>query len=155
MSATPAPVVDHHIASLDEDLGADAPAIVRTLASRLVDAGRVTDLDAFVEAVLAREAIGSTVLPGGIAMPHARSHAVTTPSVAVARLPVPVVFHEGAEPVGLVLLVAAPDADPQGYLSLLQKVATACVKPAFAIDLAEARTQEGLAEVARAGIERR
>src|SRR5262245_27827456 len=104
---------------------------------------------------MAREALGSTVLPGGIAMPHARSHAATAASVAVARLPQPVTFSSGADPVRLVLLIAAPGDDSQGYLALLQKIATACVKQVFVSDLAEARTAEGLADLVGTAVAKR
>ena len=66
------PVTTPDIASLDQDLGADAAAVIRSLATKLHDDGRVSDIDVFVDAALAREALGSTVLPGGIAMPSGR-----------------------------------------------------------------------------------
>jgi PTS system fructose-specific IIA component len=144
---TPPPVSAPDIASLDQDLGADGAAVIRSLAGLLHDAGRVSDVDVFVDAALAREALGSTVLPGGLAMPHARSHAVSTSSVAVARLAEPVSFPSGSEPVRLVLLIAAPGDDSAGYLALLQKIATACVKFGFVSDLTDARTPEALAEL--------
>jgi PTS system fructose-specific IIC component len=141
------PVTTPDIASLDQDLGADGAAVIRSLAALLHDAGRISDIDVFVDAALAREALGSTVLPGGLAMPHARSHAVTTPSVAVARLAEPVTFASGSEPVRFVLLIAAPGDDSAGYLALLQKIAIACVKFGFVSDLTEARTTEALADL--------
>ena len=155
MNDTPSPVSSPDIASLDQDLGADGAAVIRSLASLLRDAGRVSDVDVFVDAALAREALGSTVLPGGLAMPHARSHAVSTQSVAVARLPEPVSFPSGSEPVSLVLLIAAPGDDSVGYLALLQKIATACVKFGFVSDLTEARTPQALADLVNDAVGRR
>jgi fructose PTS system EIIA component len=144
---TPSPVSTPDIVSLDQDLGADGAAVIRSLAALLQDAGRISDVDVFVDAALAREALGSTVLPGGMAMPHARSHAVTTKSVAVARLAEPIAFAAGSEPVRLVLLIASPGDDSAGYLALLQKIATACVKFGFASDLSDARTPAALAQI--------
>ncbi|MFC6342121.1 hypothetical protein ACFP8W_09040, partial [Nocardioides hankookensis] len=63
---SPSPVSTPDIASLDQDLGADGAAVIRSLAGLLHDAGRVSDVDVFVDAALAREALGSTVLPGGL-----------------------------------------------------------------------------------------
>lgn len=146
MTDTPA-VTTPDLTSLDQPLGEDAATIVRALATRLADAGRVSDVDMLVEAVLAREALGSTVLPRGIAMPHARSAAVLHPSVAVARLPEPVAFSPDADPIRLVLLIAAAGEDPGNYLTLLQKVAAACVKNAFVRDLADAATPEAMSTV--------
>ncbi len=148
MTDTPPAFVVPEIASLDAALGEDSTQIVRSLTGLLRDAGRVGDADVFVDAVLAREALGSTVLPGGIALPHARSAAANTLSVAVARLPVSVVFREGAEPVRLVFLIAGPGDDPAGYLQLLAKIATACVKFAFVDQLLTARSVEELTSLA-------
>ena len=146
------PVSTPDIASLDQDLGADGAAVIRSLATLLHDAGRISDVDVFVDAALAREALGSTVLPGGLAMPHARSHAVSNPSVAVARLAEPVTFASGSEPVRMVLLIAAPGDDSAGYLALLQKIATACVKFGFVSDLTDARTTEALADLVNSAV---
>ncbi len=154
MNDTP-PVTTPDLAFLDQDLGSDAPEVIRSIATRLLDAGRISDVDVFVEAALAREALGSTVLPGGIGMPHARSASVVSPSVAVARLPKPIVWAPGADPVNLVLLIAAAGDDSDGYLALLQKVATACVKVSFVADLADARTPEGLSDLVSGALGRR
>ena len=149
------PFVVPEIVSLDAPLGDDSTQIVRALTGLLHEAGRVDDPDTFVEAVLAREALGSTVLPGGVAIPHARSVAATALSVAVARLPEPVDFREGSDPVRIVFLIAGPGDDPAGYLQLLAKIATACVKYAFVDELLEVRTHEGLAALGAEAVGRR
>lgn len=147
MNSSADAVVTPETTSYGQDLGADTAAVVRSLATRLHAAERISDIDVFVDAVMAREALGSTVLPGGIAMPHARSHAVVAPTVAVALLPEAVELSPGADPVRLVLLIAAPGQDSAGYLALLQKVATACVKNAFIDDVLASRDAGSLAEV--------
>jgi fructose PTS system EIIA component len=128
-----------------EDLGPDAATVIGALSARLHAAGRVDQADPLTEAVLAREAIGTTALPGGIAMPHARHESVTTPSVVAALLPEAVTWTDGSGPVRLVLLVAAPDSN--GYLALVQKVAAACVKKAFVDDVNSAGSADELAEI--------
>ena len=52
----------------------------------------------------------------------------------------------------LVLLIAAPGDDSAGYLALLQKIATACVKFGFVSDLTDARTTEALADIVNAAV---
>ena len=155
MNDAPAPIVTSQIVSLDVPLGDGSGEIVRSLATLLADAGRVDDVDVFVEAVLAREALGPTVLPGGIALPHARSAAVTTPSVAVARLPEPASFRDDTEPVRLVLLIAGLGDDPAGYLQVLSKIATACVKYSFVDELLRVRTAEEMADLVSQAVGRR
>lgn len=142
-----APAVTPELSVVGEDLGPDADSVVRALAARLHAAGRADDADALTDAVLAREAIGSTALPGGIAMPHARHATVTTPTVAAALLPEAVSWTDGSGPVRLVLLVAAPGDDSAGYLGLVQRVAAACVKTAFIDDVQAAGSADELADV--------
>lgn len=139
------PLVDPGTVSVHEDLGDSLEACARSLADLLVAAGRLSDAETYVADVLAREAKGSTVLPGGVALPHARSSAVLTPSVAVATLPRRLTAGTGEE-VDLVFLLAVPDEDPEAYLQLLKKVTTAVVKPGFREDC---RAAAGPAELAR------
>lgn len=131
MTSSPEPFTTADLVTLDHAGAGDARSTVQALADRLAGAGRVSDADAFVEAVMTREALESTALPGGLAIPHARSGAVTTLSVAVARLAAPVRFHEAKPEVDVVLLIAAPDEDPSTYLKVLAKIAGACVRSSF------------------------
>src|SRR4051812_37600653 len=62
---------------LDADLGADKDAVVRRLAGLVAGAGRATSAEALHADAMAREAQAPTGLPGGIAIPHCRSAAVT------------------------------------------------------------------------------
>ena len=65
------------LVAIDADLGADREAVIRTLAGLVVESGRASDLDGLVADALAREAKADTGLPGGLAIPHCRSTAVT------------------------------------------------------------------------------
>lgn len=155
MRVTALPVVVPELSVVGEDLGPDAASVVRALVDRLHAADRISDPEALVEAVLARDALASTALPGGIAMPHARSAAVTVPSIAIAQLPEAITWTDGTREARLVLLIAAPGDDPVGYLDLLQKVATACVKTAIVDDMAAAATPAQLAGVLATAIRQR
>lgn len=154
MSDPAQPVTVPAIVSVDRATGEGARGVVEALTALLADAGRVSDADAFVEAVLAREELESTVLPGGLALPHARSGAVEQLSVAVARLPEPVTFHEGKPPVAVALLIAAPDQDASGYLQVLSKLAGACVKSSFRASLKSAETADEVAMLITAAVGR-
>src|SRR4051812_36535105 len=103
-----ADLVDLQTVSVRADLGGTLEECVRALAALLDDAGRLSDVDAFVADVLAREAKGATALPGGVALPHARSAAVLEPTVAVATLPKPVVAPNDHD-FDLIFLLAVPD----------------------------------------------
>lgn len=133
-------IIAEDLILLDADLGADKNAVIERLASVLADAGRATDASALLDAALAREAQSATGLPGGIAIPHCRSAAVTTASLGFARLSPKVDFGAPDGDADLVFLIAAPEGAGAEHMKLLSSLARALVKPAFVTSLREART---------------
>ena len=125
---------------LDADLGSEKAAVVRRLAGLVADAGRATGGEALAGDALAREAQAATGLPGGIAIPHCRSAAVTQASLAFARLSPRVDFGAADGPADLVFLIAAPAAGDADHLTLLSALARALVRPDFVAALRAAAT---------------
>ena len=68
------------LVSLDQPLGGDKAAVIRALTARVAAQGRATDAEQLYTDAWAREETDETGLPGGIAIPHAKSSSVTTPS---------------------------------------------------------------------------
>ncbi|WP_037677240.1 fructose-specific PTS transporter subunit EIIC [Streptomyces griseus] len=86
-------------------------AAIRELAGLLVRTGRVADQDELVRTALRREEQGTTGLGEGIAIPHAKTDAVTAPVVGFAR------SDEGVDwgsldgtKARLVFMIAVPEA---------------------------------------------
>jgi PTS system fructose-specific IIC component len=127
---------------LDADLGADKGAVVRRLAELVAAAGRATDVDALHADVVAREAQAATGLPGGIAIPHCRSAAVTQASLAFARLSPKVDFGAPDGPADLAFLIAAPAHGDADHLTLLTALARALIRPEFVASLRSATSDE-------------
>ncbi|MFJ3883415.1 fructose-specific PTS transporter subunit EIIC [Streptomyces sp. NPDC090077] len=68
------------------ELAADTKeAAIREMAGMLASTGNVRDVDELVRVALAREAQGTTGLGESIAIPHAKTDAVTRPTVGFAR----------------------------------------------------------------------
>ena len=63
----------------------DRHEATRKLAQRLEKAGRVTDLNGFLDDVKTRETQMPTGIEGGIGIPHARSAHVTVPTLGFGR----------------------------------------------------------------------
>ncbi|MGB6274484.1 MAG: PTS sugar transporter subunit IIA, partial [Rhodococcus sp. (in: high G+C Gram-positive bacteria)] len=101
-------IIAEDLILLDADLGESKEAVIERLAGVLASAGRATETDALRDAALAREAQSATGLPGGIAIPHCRSEAVTSASLGFARLNPKVDFGAPDGPADLVFLIAAP-----------------------------------------------
>ncbi|WP_279105113.1 PTS sugar transporter subunit IIA, partial [Gordonia paraffinivorans] len=79
-------IITAQTVSLDVDAGADPAAVITALSNALGAAGRTTDPADLARAALEREAKSATGLPGGIAIPHARTASVTAAGLAMARL---------------------------------------------------------------------
>jgi PTS system fructose-specific IIC component len=135
-------LITTELVALDADLGADKSAVIRRLAELVAGAGRATDAGALHSDVLAREAQAATGLPGGIAIPHCRSEAVTEASLGFARLSPKVDFGAPDGPAELVFLIAAPAHGDADHLTLLTALARALVRPEFVASLRSAGSAE-------------
>ncbi|MGF0316993.1 PTS fructose transporter subunit IIABC [Nocardia fluminea] len=133
-------IITSDLIALDADLGADKGEVITALAGELAAAGRATDAATVAEAALTRESQSATGLPGGIAIPHCRSAAVTTASLVFARLAPGVDFGAPDGPADLVFLIAAPEGAGAEHMKLLSSLARALVRPAFVADLRAAAT---------------
>ena len=129
--------------------GTDRKAVVRELAQRLVEDGRVTDLDTFLADVDAREAQMPTGLEGGIGIPHCRSEAVTTPSLAFGRSSAGVDFGAEDGPAKLIFLIAAPEGGGEEHMTVLAALARRLVRAEFTKTLTEATDPAELAAYIR------
>ena len=69
------------LVALDADLGATKDDVIASLAQLVADAGRA-DAAGLTADALAREGKAATGLPGGIAIPHCRSAAVSQASTS-------------------------------------------------------------------------
>jgi fructose PTS system EIIBC or EIIC component len=130
------------LVALDADLGSDKATVVRRLAGLVAGAGRATGADGLADDALAREAQAATGLPGGIAIPHCRSAAVTEASLAFARLTPGVDFGAPDGPADVVFLIAAPAHGDADHLTLLTALARALVRPEFVASLRAADSPE-------------
>lgn len=122
---------------VDLDLPAgDRRTAVRSLAERLVRAGRVTDLEQFLADIEAREAQMPTGLDGGIGIPHCRSTAVTEPTLGFGRSTDGVDFGaEDGRPADLVFLIAAPSGGGSDHMTVLAALARRLVRKSFTGEL--------------------
>ncbi|WP_353510414.1 fructose-specific PTS transporter subunit EIIC [Intrasporangium sp.] len=127
--------------------GADRHAATRTLAERLVATGRCTDLNTFLADVRKREETMATGLPGGIGIPHARSAAITEPSLVFGRATDGIDWGAKDGPATLVFLIAAPEGGGEAHMQMLPKLARALMKKDFKAALAAATTEEEVVRI--------
>ena len=131
---------------------------------RMVDlmaaGGRLKDKAGYKEGILAREALGSTGIGGGIAIPHAKVEAVKEPGLAAMVVPDGVDYEAFDGSLAHILfMIAAPAEGADVHLEALSRLSTLLMNPDFMEGLLKAGSKEEFlkvideAETARFGAE--
>jgi fructose-specific phosphotransferase system IIA component len=140
MSITIDDITSSNLVTLDLEV-ADQWAAIDALADLLDKDGRLSDRDAYAEAVYAREKeTGGTAMEMGIAIPHAKSAGVSQAGVAFGRTSTPLDY--GEEKADLIFLIAAPEGEHNLHVTVLQQLARRLVHESFRTSLREASTPE-------------
>ncbi|MGV8912737.1 MAG: PTS fructose transporter subunit IIABC [Rhodoglobus sp.] len=129
---------------LDADLGTDREGVIRALTNLVAAQGRATNAESLFDDAWAREQLTDTGVPGGIAIPHCRSEAVTEPTLVMARLAPAVDFGATDAPADLIFLIAAPAGADKEHLTVLSALARSLVNPEFVDSLRAAATREDI-----------
>ncbi|MGO4238268.1 PTS fructose transporter subunit IIABC [Pseudarthrobacter sp. YAF2] len=140
-------LITTELVELDQNLGNAPEAVIRHLASKVAATGRATEVEGLFADAFAREQKTATGIPGGIAIPHCRSAAVTVPTLAMARLNPKVDFGAKDGPADLVFFIAAPDGADQEHLKLLSKLARSLIKKDFTAALRNASSEAEIVEL--------
>ena len=122
------------LVALDADLGSTKADVIGSLAKLVAAAGRA-DAEGLKADALKREGQAATGLPGGIAIPHCRSAAVSQASLAFARLSHKVDFGAKDGPADIVFLIAAAAEGDADHMKLLTQLARALVRKDFLASL--------------------
>ena len=108
-------------------------AVIEEMIKSLVDHGYVTDFEIFKEGILAREALTSTGLGEGIAMPHSKNSAVKEATVLFAKSNKGVNYESlDGQPTDLFFMIAAPEGANDTHLAALAELSQYLMKDGFA-----------------------
>lgn len=118
-----------HCMKISEALGADnvfldvaassKPAVLAFLAAKAGAALGISSEDIY-DALQNREALGSTGMGSGIAIPHAQTNGIVQPFALMAKVASPIDFEAiDEEPVDVVCLILTPLDEQSRHLSLL------------------------------------
>ncbi|WKV15850.1 fructose-specific PTS transporter subunit EIIC [Janibacter limosus] len=130
----------------------DRHAATRTPAETLVATGRSTDLEGFLEDVRAREEVMATGLPGGIGIPHARSAAISEPSLVFGRSSEGIDWGAKDGPATLIFLIAAPEGGGEAHMQVLPKLAKALMDKTFRAALEAATSESEVVDIVNARV---
>ena len=105
--------------------------------------GNVSDKEVYKEAVIERENLSTTGMVDGIAIPHARTNAITQAGIAAMTLPEGVDYQSmDGQPTTLIFLIAAPDNGDNVHLQVLSELSTLLMDHDFCEDLKNAGSPE-------------
>ena len=133
--------------ALGVTLGSKEEAIDRLVS--LMDAGgRLKDKAGYKEGILAREALGSTAVGDGIAIPHAKVDAGKEPGLAAITVPAGVDYEAfDGSLANLIFMIAAPAEGADVHLEALANLSTLLMNPGFKEKLLAAENPEAFLQV--------
>ncbi|VJY42848.1 PTS system, fructose specific IIBC component [Streptococcus pneumoniae] len=120
-------------------------AVIDEMIKNLTDHGYVTDFETFKEGILAREALTSTGLGDGIAMPHSKNAAVKEATVLFAKSNKGVDYESlDGQATDLFFMIAAPEGANDTHLAELSQY---LMKDGFADKLRQATSADQVIEL--------
>jgi PTS system fructose-specific IIA component len=120
--------------------------VLEFLADKAIESGLSDDRDAVLAAFKAREAMGTTGMQGGFAIPHCKSEAVNDAAIMVVRFAGKIDWSSlDGKPIKTAVALFAPDGDV--HLTLLSTVAGMLTDESFRSKLNEAADAEAVAAV--------
>lgn len=101
--------------------------------------GNINDLQRYKEGVLKREEEGTTGIGEGIAIPHAKTDAVSAPGLATMLVPQGVDYDAlDGQPVHMIFLIAAPNTEENVHLEVLSRLSMLLMDDEFRKNLLDA-----------------
>lgn len=102
---------------------ADKPTAIAELVGTVCKAHGIEDEEALLHAVLDREATRTTGIGNGLAIPHGKSSAVTSPVAAVGKPAQPIDFDSvDDKPANIVVMLISPVSDMAGHIQALARI---------------------------------
>lgn len=124
--------------------------VIRELLDILTDAGKLSDSDRAYNALLERESQGSTGLEYGIAVPHAKTDAVKTLTIAIGISPDGIEFGAmDGRPSKLFVLLLAPPGQSGPHIEALAEIARLSRSEAFLRALISCKSPAKVLELLR------
>ncbi len=148
-------VTDYSLASVVKNdaivldmAGLDREHAVRVLAERLVKHHPACSIETTVAAIIRREALASTGLGDGIAIPHARAEGLLRPVAALGRSSTPIAWNAvDDKPVDLIFLILTPPHDEGAHIHILERIATMLSSDYLRDRLRQSQTIDEVVEV--------
>lgn len=133
-------MIDEKLVSFDFD-ARTKDDVLKGLGQMMYDAGKVNDLNKYIEGLYEREAEFSTGVGNGVAIPHCKSDCVREAAFTLVKLKNPVEWETlDGRPVDYVIMLAAPNTSDNVHLKMLSKLAANLMDDDFRESLKSAST---------------
>lgn len=127
---------------------ADKKDILNKMVELMANSGKINDVEKYRKGVFAREEESTTGIGEGIAIPHCKSDAVSSPGLAAMVVPDGVEFESlDGQPANLIFLIAAPDTEDNVHLDVLSKLSVLLMDEKFTDSLRKSKTVEEFLQV--------
>ncbi len=138
-------IIDRSLIKLDL-AAANQDEAIRMLAEAAFAAGRIGNLNEFCSKVKAREAVASTDMGFGIAVPHGKTDCVKDAFVVFGRLQNPIVWNqEAGSEINMIFMLGSPETSESNiHLVILAQLARHLMDEDYLEAMKTAETEEEL-----------
>ncbi|PJC86986.1 PTS fructose transporter subunit IIC [Vibrio sp. HA2012] len=110
--------------------------------------GRINDKNQFLTDIQAREELGNTGFEAGVALPHAKSSAVTEPAVAIGISRNGIDYGaEDGQPSKLFFMIASPDGGSNHHIEVLAELSSKLIEDGFIESFMQVKSAEDALEL--------
>lgn len=118
------------------------------LAGRFAALGKVSDVNAYVAALEAREAQSTTGVGDEIAIPHAQHESITEAAIVFGRSEQGIEWESfDGQPAKLIFMIAAPAGGGGEHLQALAKLSSVLMNPEAKAELLQAGSADEVVEI--------
>ncbi len=128
--------------------------VIDELIELLYKAGKLNNKEKYKQAILERESKGSTGMEEGIAIPHGKTDAVNTPTIAIGISKNGIDYESlDGKPSQLFFMIAAPENANDTHIELLSKITTLVLDEDITNKLLNSSTKEDVINILLSNIE--
>ncbi|WP_429232716.1 fructose-specific PTS transporter subunit EIIC [Aeromonas salmonicida] len=133
-------LINEHLINLDLN-ATSKEEVFSEMARLLVAQGKVSDEQQFIKDLWAREELDNTGFEEGVALPHAKSAAVSTPAVAIGISRNGIEYGaEDGKPSQLFFMIASPAGGANQHIEVLAELSAKLIEEGFIAKLLAAKS---------------
>lgn len=121
--------------------------VIRRVVEHANALGKISNVEATVQAVQQREEESTTGFGKGVAIPHGKTDGVKEPVLLFAKLAQPIEWKSlDEQPVDMLFMILVPESSAAEHLQILAKLARRLMHDEFVADLRAKTTAESVSE---------